>query len=105
MICLRCHAFKPKNQLKACGGCTMTWYCGKHCQRAHWRHHKRECAELKAVRIAHKDVRAESQSATHLRSLTMMSPYWFNIQLRCAQAMDMEFHKYIVFQIEGFGCP
>ncbi|XXH02189.1 hypothetical protein Hte_008557 [Hypoxylon texense] len=26
-----------------CGGCDAAWYCGKDCQKAHWKHHKPSC--------------------------------------------------------------
>ncbi|KAI0752966.1 MM3350-like domain-containing protein [Daedaleopsis nitida] len=39
-----CACCGSPNDLKACGGCGQRYYCGKGCQKAHWREkHKNEC--------------------------------------------------------------
>nr|GAT48496.1 predicted protein [Mycena chlorophos] len=48
-----CAACGNPNDLKACSGCGMRFYCGQVCQRAHWKStHKRECAIEKEKRAA-----------------------------------------------------
>ena len=35
-----------KGQLRACSKCKKARYCGRDCQVAHWKEHKKECARL-----------------------------------------------------------
>lgn len=40
----RCaHCAKPVNRSNCCSRCHCTYYCGRDCQRAHWKVHKLEC--------------------------------------------------------------
>ena len=34
-------------KLRHCGGCSVTYYCSKECQKENWPHHKQECAARK----------------------------------------------------------
>ena len=38
-------------KLQNCTSCRAVAYCGRACQRSHWRQHKRRCKEIKAARI------------------------------------------------------
>ena len=39
-------------QLKQCSACEAVSYCGRECQKAHWRQHKAQCPEMKKLREA-----------------------------------------------------
>ena len=41
--CANCKKAQPN--LKKCGACRKVQYCGKECQRAHWKEHKSNCKE------------------------------------------------------------
>jgi hypothetical protein len=43
-ICSKCQLKKP---CKFCLGCMVAQYCSKDCQKADWKHHKKECASKK----------------------------------------------------------
>ncbi|KAG8994235.1 hypothetical protein FRB90_000502 [Tulasnella sp. 427] len=46
VFCANCHFRKADNptlKLQICSGCKSTWYCGKECQRSHWKIHKQKC--------------------------------------------------------------
>ena len=36
--------------LMPCSACKAVSYCGRECQKAHWKHHKKQCSELKQLR-------------------------------------------------------
>lgn len=38
---------KDGQKLKVCGGCHIAKYCSAHCQRAHWKEHKKICKKKK----------------------------------------------------------
>lgn len=43
-----CSCCKKEGDVRACVRCRASWYCGKECQRKHWRDgHKSDCFELK----------------------------------------------------------
>ena len=51
-ICSGCgKGFHPKN-LRWCRGCMVDRYCGGVCQKAHWKAHKRDCAQRRRARKA-----------------------------------------------------
>lgn len=41
--CKRCG--KLDISYKACSGCKIVFYCGKYCQKLHWKNHKQYCVE------------------------------------------------------------
>jgi hypothetical protein len=41
--CFGCGA--SAGETKKCGGCGKVYYCGKDCQRRHWKWHKPECGQ------------------------------------------------------------
>ena len=48
MSCKICNA-KPATP---CGGCSAVSYCGKECQKTHWKDHKAKCKAYKIVTSA-----------------------------------------------------
>ena len=45
--CSYCQKPTSSSSLKSCSRCHKTSYCGKECQRAHWKEHKKECLDQK----------------------------------------------------------
>jgi len=43
-----CQQQLPVSQLKTCSRCKTAQYCGSACQEAHWKMHKKKCAQLAA---------------------------------------------------------
>jgi hypothetical protein len=43
-VCNMCDRKMPHSQLKTCARCKSVEYCGRHCQKADWKAHKRECS-------------------------------------------------------------
>ena len=47
LLCANCLSAAPAgSKYKKCGGCQCVFYCGATCQKAHWKSHKKECAEM-----------------------------------------------------------
>jgi hypothetical protein len=45
--CANCHALETADhQLKPCNKCQTALYCSRDCQKAGWKHHKKECPSL-----------------------------------------------------------
>ena len=54
-VCSYCNAGyggrpSPPGKLKVCEGCRNARYCGRQCQKAHWKQHKKECRRLMTER-------------------------------------------------------
>ena len=43
------HCGKDGTNFKRCSTCKHTWYCGKECQHAGWKTHKKNCKLLRDV--------------------------------------------------------
>eukprot|EP00892_Ulva_mutabilis_P011907 jgi/Ulvmu1/9089/UM005_0184.1 len=41
-----CRLCQKENATKKCSACKQAWYCNKDCQKAHYKVHKKECAQL-----------------------------------------------------------
>jgi len=57
LSCTACDASKADVQarghkLQLCQGCKAVWYCGKECQKKHWKVHKKECKVTDASHVA-----------------------------------------------------
>lgn len=48
--CSHCATLRPTRELKKCGGCGTSSYCGSDCQRAEWPVHRRLCRRLAGLR-------------------------------------------------------
>ncbi|KAG8959188.1 hypothetical protein FRC03_008310 [Tulasnella sp. 419] len=47
--CFNCHTEGTKDRrLSKCARCQSVWYCGRECQRSHWKQHKQWCTEYTA---------------------------------------------------------
>ena len=42
----RCEQCSAEHATKKCGACKAVTYCSKECQKAHFRQHKKVCAQL-----------------------------------------------------------
>eukprot|EP01032_Pedospumella_encystans_P007897 gene7897-9414_t len=48
ITCLNCSKIEETGvKFKKCGKCEGVVYCGRKCQKAHWKEHKKECEQLK----------------------------------------------------------
>ena len=45
-VCDGCNLPMPAAELKTCTGCKIVVYCGKACQKAHWKQHKEVCRRM-----------------------------------------------------------
>jgi len=48
-VCKTCDKCGKETTLHKCGGCGTKYYCGKDCQKADWKEHKKECKRKQAA--------------------------------------------------------
>ncbi|KAI0056700.1 hypothetical protein BV25DRAFT_1903059 [Artomyces pyxidatus] len=51
---IKCAGCLPESAppLRRCGGCRVTLYCTRECQKAHWREHRGECQQVSGATMA-----------------------------------------------------
>lgn len=49
LCCAKCKVSLTKSDAFGCSRCKVTHYCGRECQVAHWKEHKKECKDLIAL--------------------------------------------------------
>ena len=59
--CFHCQAEGTK--MMCCSQCHIAWYCGKACQKKHWKLHKRACSAAVAVGARRATLRREATAA------------------------------------------
>ena len=59
--CFLCQTEGPSPPLRKCTQCEVAYYCGKECQRGHWKKHKPVC--IAAVAAKAEDARRERLGA------------------------------------------
>ncbi|XRA99156.1 MYND-type domain-containing protein [Pycnococcus provasolii] len=49
--CGFCAKLEPsRGEFRSCGQCRQVWYCGRECQKGHWKVHKKECSKMAAAK-------------------------------------------------------
>ena len=59
--CFHCQAESTK--MMCCSQCHIAWYCGKACQKKHWKLHKRACSAAVAAEARRATLRRKATAA------------------------------------------
>ena len=59
--CFHCQTESAK--MMCCSQCNSAWYCGKACQKKHWKQHKRACTAAVAAEARAATLRREATAA------------------------------------------
>ena len=108
----RCfHCQTESTKMMCCSQCRRAWYCGKPCQKKHWKYHKRACGAAVAAEARRATVRREATEARggHRIDKEMcvicVSPVVAPVELPCGHAYCGECLSELRSQKVAQACP
>lgn len=87
-MCIQCQS--PATE--ACGGCSSVSYCGRECQKAHWKTHKAHCKFLKQARTSNQSAASQQAESSVKLSLTEM----FEFAVKLIKTQDFASFKKLI---------